>query len=79
MRMLKLFIGAGLLISTAGCAYYGGYGYPDGYYYGRPAYYGYGYQPSYYGYRPYGYAHRWHHHHHHHYDYGFWQYRRSNG
>ncbi|WIM11752.1 hypothetical protein [Enhydrobacter sp.] len=86
MRMLKLVIGAGLLISTAGCAYYGGYGYPNSYYYGRPAYYGYGYRssyygyrPSYYGYGPYGYAHRWHHHHHHHYDYGFWQDRRSDG
>jgi hypothetical protein len=71
MRILMTIIGACLLISTAGCAYYDGYtyrdgygypyGYRDSYYYGRPTYYGYRY-------RPYGY-----------YDYGFWRDRRSDG
>jgi hypothetical protein len=65
MRNLKMIIGACLLISTAGCAYYDhGYAYSDGYsygsdrsYYSRPVYYGYEYRP---------YAYRYH-------DYGFWE------
>lgn len=75
MSKLTLIIGACLLISTAGCAYYDGYGYPNSSYYGRPAYYGYGYRSPYYGYGSDGYAYRWHrhHHHHHYYNYGFWQ------
>lgn len=67
MRNLKLIIGACLLISTAGCAYYDGNGYPNSYYYGRPAYYGDGYRPYHYGYAPYGYRH----HRYRYYDYGF--------
>jgi hypothetical protein len=61
MRNLKIILGACLLISTAGCAYYdSGYAYDGGYYHRRPVYYGYGYRPYYYdGYR--------------HYDYGFWE------
>ncbi|HEY6980997.1 hypothetical protein [Reyranella sp.] len=75
MRNLKLIIGACLLISTAGCAYYDGYGYPNSYYYGRPTYYGYGYRP--YGYQSYGYAYRPYGYRY--YDYGFWQDRRADG
>ncbi len=42
MRYLRMIIGACLLISTAGCAYYApGYGYSHRYENGRPAYYGY--------------------------------------
>jgi hypothetical protein len=68
MSKLTLIIGACLLISTAGCAYYDGYGYPNS------SYYGYGYRSPYYGYGSDGYAYRWHrHHHHHYYNYGFWQ------
>ncbi len=69
MRNLKMIIGACLLISTAGCAYYDqGYPYSTGYGYSyhRPVYYGYGYRP--YGYHHYDYGH---------YDYGFWGDRRA--
>jgi hypothetical protein len=66
MRNLKIIVGACLLISTAGCAYYdGGYGYDDGYYHRRPAYYGYGYGYRSYPRYDYGAYHR--------YDYGFWE------
>ncbi len=43
MRTLKILVGVGLLISMAGCAYYGpppGYGYRT-HYWGHPAYYRY--------------------------------------
>ena len=78
MRNLTLIIGAGLLLSTAGCAYYDrSYAYSDGYSYGRPVYYSYGYQPyGYYDYRPYGYYRPYRYRY---YDYGFWHDRRSDG
>jgi hypothetical protein len=71
MRNLKIILGACLLISTAGCAYYdSGYAYDGGYYHRRPVYYGYSDRPYYRYYYCYGYRH---------YDYGFWQDRRADG
>ena len=65
MRNLMVIIGAALLMSLAGCAYFDrSYAYPDDYYYGRPVAHEYYYRPYGYQYRPYP--------HRRYYDYGYW-------
>ena len=61
MRNLMVIIGAALLMSLAGCAYYDrSYAYSDGYYYGRPVAYHYEERPYAYPYpRYYNYDYRY--------------------